>query len=105
MTCKKAREFLAQAGAAFQERDFFQQRFTPAELRALLRGRVAEAFSLRSPSVKALGLEGKQLSEEEMLAWMVKEPRLIRRPIIVVGDRVLFGFRPADVEAALMGIR
>ena len=64
---------------------------------------MAEAFSWKSPSVKALGLAGKQLSEDEMLAWMLKEPRLVRRPIIVVGDRVLFGFRPADVQAALGG--
>lgn len=86
-----------------QERDFFQQRFTPAELRALLKGRVAEAFSWKSPSVKALGLAGKQLSEDEMLASMLKEPRLIRRPIIVVGDRVLFGFRPSEAAEALTG--
>ncbi len=64
---------------------------------------MAEAFSWKSPSVKALGLAGKRLSEDEMLARMLKEPRLIRRPIIVVGDRVLFGFRPADVQAALGG--
>ncbi|MBM3945957.1 MAG: hypothetical protein FJ315_00960 [SAR202 cluster bacterium] len=74
-------------------------------MRILLKGRVAEAFSLKSPSVRKLGLEGNALSEDEKLDWMVKEPRLIRRPIIVVGDRVRFGFKQAEVEEALGGLR
>lgn len=103
MTCRKARGFLAQKGAELQEREFFRQPFTEAELRRLLKGRVAEAFSWKSPSVKALGLTGKQLSEDDMIRWMVKEPRLVRRPIIVVGGQVFFGFRPKELEGALGG--
>jgi arsenate reductase-like glutaredoxin family protein len=84
-----------------QERDFFQRRFTREELDNLLGDRVAEAFSLKSPSVKALGLEGKQLSRDAMLDWMVREPRLIRRPILIVDGRMLFGYRLGEVEQAL----
>lgn len=70
------------------------------ELRGLLHGRPAsDAFSWRSPSVKALGLEGKRLSDAELVQWMLKEPRLIKRPILVLKGTVFFGFRPAELEA------
>ena len=67
-----------------------------------MKGRpVSDAFSWRSPSVRALALEGKRLTDEELLAWMLRDPRLIRRPIIVVQGKLFFGFRPAELEAYL----
>ena len=102
MTCKKAREFLAQKGTKTQERDFFKHPFTEVELRRLLKGRpVSEAFSWKSPQVKARGLAGKQLTDDEMIRWMLQEPRLIRRPVIVVDGKAYFGFKPAEVEKLL----
>ncbi len=81
---------------ALEERDFFKEPFTRAELKALLAGRRAsELFSFKSPSVKALGLEPAKLSEEQLIEQMLKEPRLIRRPIVRLGGRLLFG---ADVR-------
>ena len=96
------RGFLSQKGVAFQERDFFKQPFSPQELRQLLGSRSpAEVFSAKSPSVKALGLEGKALSQEEMLDLMLKEPRLLRRPLVQVGDRLIIGANWRELEEAL----
>ena len=43
----------------------------------------SELFSWRSPSFKKLGLEKSNMTAAEMLDLMVKEPRLIKRPIVM----------------------
>jgi arsenate reductase-like glutaredoxin family protein len=62
------------------------------EIEALLQGRPAsEAFSFRSPSFKKLGAERETLTDGDLMALMVKEPRLIRRPVVRIGKDVHFG--------------
>jgi arsenate reductase (glutaredoxin) len=38
------------------------------------------------------------MSDDELLAAMVEEPTLIRRPIVVSGDEHVVGSRKADLE-------
>jgi arsenate reductase-like glutaredoxin family protein len=73
------------------ERDFFKDTFTRAEIEELLQGRPAsEMFNFRSPSFKQLGLESSKLSDSELIDLMLKEPRLIRRPVVRIEDIVYF---------------
>ena len=72
-----------------EARDFFRDRFSEDELRRLLGGRPAsEFFSWASPSFRKLGLERESLDEDQLIAMMLDEPRLIRRPLIVVDGEV-----------------
>lgn len=81
----------------FNERDFFKTPFTLEEIKALLQGQPAsEMFSFRSPSFKALGLDQSKLSDHDLINLMLKEPRLIRRPVVKIGRKVYFG---ADTKA------
>jgi arsenate reductase/regulatory protein spx len=74
------------------------------ELNALIGTRpVADFFSRKSPSVKKMGLDVGALSDTEMKRLMLEEPRLLRRPILKRGRKVLVGFRVAEWEAALAG--
>ena len=75
-----------------QERDYFKEPFSEEEIReiAALSG-IDQIFARRSPSLKQMGLAGQELSEEEMVALMLKEPKLVRRPLIRVGDQVFAG--------------
>lgn len=75
-----------------EERDFFQDPLTESELRGLLGDRPpSEVFSWKSPSFKKMGVTRESLSEDELLRLMLKEPRLVRRPLIVVGGRLIVG--------------
>ena len=79
------------------ERDFFRRPFSEQELRELLGEQSpAEAFAWRSPSFKALGLAPDGLSDDDLLRLMIQEPRLIRRPLVQVGKRLIIG---ADLKA------
>ena len=53
---------------------------------------MGDFFSRRSPSVKKMALEVDTLSDAAMKRLMREEPRLMRRPVLKVGRRVLIGF-------------
>jgi arsenate reductase len=73
------------------ERDFFKDPFVRSEIEELLRGKpVSEMFNFRSPSFKQLGLERDKLSDNELIDLMLKEPRLVRRPVVRIDGNVYF---------------
>ena len=85
-----------------EERDFFKDPFSDAEIRGLLRGRPAnEIFSWKSPSFKALGLDPGNLSDDDLVRLMLQEPRLIRRPMVRIGEELVVGSNTKDLEKAL----
>ncbi len=51
-----------------------------------------EVLSTKSPSFRALGVDPAQKSDDELIALMAQEPRLIRRPLIVVNGKAVVGF-------------
>ena len=93
---------LLQGGVDLKERDFFQDRFSEAELRKLLGDRSpSELFAWRSPSFKALGVAAEDLADEELIRLMLQEPRLIRRPLIQVSEELIVGANRQALEEAL----
>ena len=95
---------LSQKGAAIEDRDFFKDPFSEAEIRGLLRDRKpADIFSWKSPSFKALGLEAATLGDDDLVRLMLQEPRLIRRPLTQVGDELIIGADSKVLERALGG--
>ena len=73
---------------------------SPAELRELLRklGLPARAL-LRTgePEYRELGLDDESLPEARLVEAMSEHPRLIERPLFVVGDRAVIGRPPERV--------
>ncbi len=86
----------------FDERDFFKQKFTVDELKQLLGDRpVKGVFAAKSPSVKKLGLDPATMTDAEMLEWIVKEPRLLRRPLLVADGQIVVQPKAGDLDALL----
>ena len=73
-------------------RDLFKQPLSADELRRLAGDRpIAEIFSWKSPTARQKGLQPGSLSDDDLIRLMVEEPRLIRRPIVQAGDRLIVG--------------
>ncbi|PKB80092.1 MAG: hypothetical protein BZY88_09940 [SAR202 cluster bacterium Io17-Chloro-G9] len=95
---------LLQNGMELEERDFFKEPFTQQEIEDLASDvGTGQIFARRSPSLKKMGLADQDLSDEQMVSLMLKEPRLVRRPLVRMGGRMLVGANIKAVEAALAG--
>ena len=62
---------------------------------------ISDIFASRSPSAKKLEVNIADLPEGEMVRLMLDEPRLIRRPLTKIGDKLVVGSREKDLEEAL----
>ena len=90
-----------QKGVELYERDFFADPLSEEGLRGLIGTRpVSEVFSWNSPSFKKLGVSREDLDDDRLVALMLEEPRLIRRPLIQIGSNLIVGADKTALEAA-----
>ena len=65
----------------------------------LLQGKPAsEMFNFRSPSFKKLGIDPEKISDNELIDLMLKEPRLVRRPVVRIGNDIYFSANKKVLE-------
>jgi arsenate reductase (glutaredoxin) len=80
-------------GVELDERDYSREPLSVAELKQLFKGRDPRDFlNSKSPAFKTMGLTGKKLTTAQALSLMAKEPNLIKRPLVLVGDEIVAGF-------------
>lgn len=104
-TCRKARKFLEEKGAAFEDRNIKEQNPTEEELAAWIAksGLPAKKFFNTSGMLyRDMGLKDKlpDMSEQEMIALLATDGMLVKRPILVTDDKVFVGFKEADWDIA-----
>ena len=82
------RASLSKKNVDVTEREFFEDPLSEKELKSII-GEFSptEFFSWRSPSFRNLGLKRDSLRDDELISLMLKDPRLIRRPILLVNGR------------------
>ena len=102
-TCKKAQKWLEQRGVAYTERPIKEERPSADELRAWQKASglpLKKFFNTSGQLYKSLGLKDrlKDMTEEEQLTLLATDGMLVKRPVLVDGDRVLVGFRPEEWE-------
>lgn len=91
---------------AVNERDYFKEPFSEAEIREMagIAG-IDQIFARRSPSLKQMGLAGQELSEDEMVRLMLQEPKLVRRPMMKVGGQLFVGGGASVMESVVAAAR
>ena len=100
-SCRKAEDLLKQSGEPYEKREFFKDRFTAQELGALLGSvdlRPSEVISTRSRAYKERNLAEAELTDSQILDLMVEEPTLLRRPIVIKGDRAVVGYNESKLR-------
>ena len=91
-----------QNGLELEERDYFKEPLSESELSELASlASLSDLFAWRSPSFKKLELAGRDPSEAEMMKLMLEEPRLIRRPVTRVGNKLIIGSNQKQIELEL----
>ena len=106
-TCQKARKWLEANGLAFEERHIKDENPTAEELRdwcARSGLPLKRFFNTSGLLYKELRLRERlpEMSEDEQLVLLASDGMLVRRPVLIAGERVLVGFREADWAKALL---
>lgn len=109
-TCRKAKRFLDERGAEYEDRNIKERNPDLEELRSLWQRSglpLKKFFNTSGASYRALG--GKAavdaMTEDQQLEQLSKDGMLVKRPILAGDDFVLVGFREEDWAAALDGER
>jgi arsenate reductase len=99
--CTKSRatlELLQSRGLKPQVIEYLTSPPTTAELRAIVKmlGVAAHAI-VRKAEAAELGIDPNRLNDTALIAAMVKNPRIIERPIVVNNDKAAVGRPPENV--------
>ncbi len=105
-TCKKAEKWLLDNGMAVKVRDIKEANPTEAELRLWHEQSglpLKRFFNTSGLKYKELGLKDKlpQLSEAEQYKLLATDGMLVKRPLLVLADKVLVGFKEKEWQEIL----
>ena len=96
-TCRKAKAFLEKHKAELDLRDLGTDRMSVEELDELIGKRDHRQFlNTRNELYRARKMGQNPPSRDEALQLMAAEPNLIRRPVVLRGGEIVFGY---DEEA------
>jgi arsenate reductase len=98
-TSRKTLALLREKGVEPEIIEYLKTPYTAAQLKQLL-GHLNMPASklLRKKEAAAAGIDPSKLSEDQLIAAMVKNPIIVERPIVVSGSKAALGRPP---EAAL----
>lgn len=104
-TCQKAKKWLVEHGVEFENRHIVEQNPTEAELSEwIARSNLDRKrfFNTSGKKYKELGLKDRlpSMTEEEQIALLASDGMLVKRPLLIMDDKILVGFKPAEWEAA-----
>ena len=86
---------------AFEMQDIKPEKITPAQLDEMkkMTGSYESLFSRRALKYKALGLKDKKLSEKDYRDFILEEYTFLKRPVVIMGDKIFVGSEKKTVAA------
>ena len=105
-TCQKAKKWLDEHQISYEDRHIVENNPTFEELKSWYERSglpLKKFFNTSGMLYKEMKLKDKlpEMSEEEQLKLLATNGMLVKRPLIVDGDRVLTGFKMAEWETLL----
>lgn len=100
-TCKRAKKYLEDRRIAFQDRHIVEENPTEEELTKWIGMSglpVKKFFNTSGMKYKELGLKDRlpDMSQEEQIRLLASDGMLVKRPLLIDGDRILVGFKEKD---------
>lgn len=97
-TCRKVAKILIEKKIDFEKVNYYIEPFTKTKLKSLLKKmnmKPSELLRKNEKIYKKLDIKRSNYSEEEILSLMIKNPDLVQRPILELGDKAVLG-RPVE---------
>ncbi len=92
-TCRKAKAYLEKLGAELEPRNLDKQRLNKNELDQLIGERDYKQFlSTRNELYRTRKMKDYPPTRSEAIRLMADEPNLIRRPLVIRGERLVLGY-------------
>ena len=100
-TCIKAKKYLEDNNITFNTRDIVLDTPNVKELIEIIKKSnkdIRKFFNTSGMKYRELGLKDKlnSMNEEEMINLLASDGMLIKRPLLVCGDKVLIGFKEKE---------
>lgn len=101
-TCQQIIDEFGAKGKDFEKQDIKTQKITVAQLEEMkkLAGSYEALFSRRALKYRELGLNNRELTEEEYKKFILEEYTFLKRPVVINGTQIFVGNAPKVVAAA-----
>ena len=104
--CKKSREgleILKESGKDFEIREYLKEPLDESELKNLVKKLEIAPIQLvrKNEKVWKEDYKDKDLSDNELITVMVKNPKLIERPVVETDKNAVIGRPPSEIEKLL----
>lgn len=103
-SCRKTKAWLKEKGIKYEERHLFKAPPTVEELLEIIKmtnNGLDEILSTRSQKFKELDVDIEELTVTQLLSMIHEEPRLLKRPILTDGEKLIVGYNKSMMEQLL----
>jgi len=101
-TNKKQKKILRDAGCTVIERNLMEHGMSPDELGDFIKHRpFNEWFNPNAPQIKTGHVNPQRLTKKEAFNLLFIDPILIRRPLMIIKDKRISGFKQSQIENLL----
>jgi arsenate reductase len=101
-TCSRIITELGLKNKKFEFQDIKTEKITAAQLSEMkkIAGSYEALFSRVALKYRALGLDKKKLTEEDYKKYILEEYTFLKRPVIIIKDKIFIGNSKNNVAAA-----
>ena len=103
-TCRQVYAALKESGVDFKSVDYYLDPIPETKLRQLLKKmgiKPRELLRTKEPIYKSLRLGERELTDDQLIDLMVRNPDLIQRPIVEKGSRAVLARPPERLKEIL----
>ncbi|MBI5858233.1 MAG: arsenate reductase [Sphingobacteriales bacterium] len=85
----------------FMMQDIKFEKITPSQLEVMkqMAGSYEALFSWRAMKYKELGLKNEKLDEKDYRSLILKEYAFLKRPVVIIGDKIFIGSEKKTIAA------
>lgn len=91
----------------FIMQDIKFEKITPAQLDEMkkMAGSYEALFSRRAMKYKELGLKDRQLSEKDYRNYILEEYTFLKRPVVIINEKIFIGSEKKNIEALKKAVK